>query len=95
MTKKMLIVESSFNPDGVSNTASKLLQNNFSEAYGSENITVLNLHNSPVAHIDGTVVGAMYTRDEKRSDEQKQALELSDTLIQQLRDVDTVAFGTV
>ncbi|WP_068086467.1 FMN-dependent NADH-azoreductase [Polycladidibacter stylochi] len=45
-------------------------------------------------HIDGAWVGAAYTPDEHRTDEQKQLLATSDTLINELKDADLIVIGS-
>ncbi|KZL21523.1 FMN-dependent NADH-azoreductase [Pseudovibrio axinellae] len=49
--------------------------------------------NEPISFVDESWIGAAYTPEEKRSDEQKSGLALSDALIAELKETDVLVIG--
>ncbi|MCB1757566.1 MAG: FMN-dependent NADH-azoreductase [Gammaproteobacteria bacterium] len=57
-------------------------------------VTERDLTTNELPHIDETLIGAFYTPAEQRSAEQNAALALSDELIAELREHDTIVIGS-
>lgn len=60
----------------------------------SATVTVRDLSKTELPHIDATMIGAFYTPADQRSEEQKAVLALSDELVSELRDHDTIVIGS-
>lgn len=92
MARNILHVDASARQAGsVSRELSQHLVDALSES-GTE-VTKRDIGLSPLPLINETWVGANFTPDENRSDDQKQVLELSDTLIAELEAADTLVLG--
>jgi len=60
---------------------------------GADSVTTRDLLSTPAKQIDETWIGANFTAVEERTEEQKQALEVSDALIKELQDNDVIVIG--
>ena len=92
MARNILHVDASARQAGsVSRELSQHLVDALSES-GTE-VTKREIGLSPLPLINETWVGANFTPEEDRTDDQKQVLELSDTLIEELEAADTLVLG--
>ncbi|WP_319557840.1 FMN-dependent NADH-azoreductase [Thiomicrorhabdus sp.] len=77
---------------------SRALADYFSEQWKLQNpdgeIKHINLSEKPPVHIDGEMIGAMYTKPEQRDEQQKQRLMLSEEYLQQLKEADAIAISS-
>lgn len=89
MTKTLLRIDTSARRTG---SVSRDLTDAITAKLAPETIINRDLAN-PLPQIDETWVGANFTPADQRSDEQRAKLELSDTLIAELRAADTVVIG--
>lgn len=62
--------------------------------FPTANILRRDLGDAPLPQIDETWVGATFTPPDQRSEDQKTALQLSDTLVDELENADTIVIGT-
>lgn len=85
---KLLRIESSIK-GGASVT--RMLTDGLVARFADASVTVRDTQGIPL--IDGAWVGAAYTPADARTDDQKAALALSDTLIAELRDADVIVIG--
>lgn len=79
--KKLLVIESS--PNGsfsISRQVTEKLVGHLKNKYQNVEIKSLDLNSHPVPHLTGTTVSAMFTPAENRTNEQKDAIILSDKL---------------
>ncbi len=79
--KKLLVIESS--PNGsfsVSRQVTEKLVGHLKKKYQNVEVKSLDLNSNPVPHLTGTTVSAMFTPAENRTNEQKDAIVLSDKL---------------
>jgi len=58
------------------------------------NVSERNLGDTPPPHVDGTMVSAYYTADDERSDAHRQAIALSDSLVDELLAADIIVIGS-
>ena len=92
MARKILHVDASARQTGsVSRELSQHLVDALSES--GTDVTKREIGLSPLPLITEAWVGANFTPEENRSDDQKQVLELSDTLIAELEAADTLVLG--
>lgn len=92
MTRNILHIDASARQAGsVSRDLSQHLVDALSDS--STEVTKRDIGLSPLPLISETWVGANFTPEENRTDEQKQILELSDTLISELEAADTLVLG--
>ncbi|MEL6413374.1 MAG: NAD(P)H-dependent oxidoreductase [Pseudomonadota bacterium] len=92
MARNILHIDASARQTGsVSRELSQRLVDALSDA--ETQITKREIGLSPLPLISETWVGANFTPEDNRSDEQKQVLELSDTLIAELEAADTLVLG--
>ena len=92
MARKILHVDASARQAGsVSRELSQHLVDALSDA--STEVTKRDIGTSPLPLINETWVGANFTPEENRSEDQKQVLELSDTLIAEIEAADTLVLG--
>lgn len=92
--KKLLVIRSSIQGDA--GNSSKLLADYVArwKAANAEGVVVVrDLVAEPLPLLDGEVFGAFITAPESRTDAQKAAVALSDTLVAELRDADALAIG--
>ncbi len=95
MMKKLLVINSSPFLEG-SNTR-KLIERFvalWSEKQGTAEVLYREVGTTPPPQLDALTIGAFYTPEASRSDEQKQALRLSDELIAELESADEVVIGS-
>lgn len=92
MARNILHIDASARQAGsVSRELSQHLVDALSDA--ETQVTKREIGLTPLPLISETWVGANFTPEENRSDSQKQALELSDTLIDELEAADTLVLG--
>ena len=92
MARKILHVDASARQAGsVSRELSQHLVDALSDA--STEVTKRDIGTSPLPLINETWVGANFTPEENRSEDQKKTLELSDTLIEEIEAADTLVLG--
>lgn len=93
--KNVLVIESS--PNGENSTSKKGTQHLLSKLKTVNNnqleIRVRDLNLNPVPHLNGQTVSAMFTPAENRTAEQTKAIELSDTLVQELLWANEIVIG--
>ena len=90
----LLVVNSSpFHETSVSRHLSEEFVQNWKEANPNGRVITRDLTTSDLKTVDAAWVGAAYTPKDARTAEQKQALEVSDTLIGELRAADEFVFG--
>ena len=92
--KNLLIVNASPNPD---QSVTRGLTARFFEAW-TQNVadgivTFRDIGLNPPPHLDQDTIGAFYTPAEQRSTEQKLAVSLSDTLMNEVRAADVIVIG--
>ncbi|MEM9212484.1 MAG: NAD(P)H-dependent oxidoreductase [Pseudomonadota bacterium] len=93
MAKSILVVNSSARTDG---SVTRQLVDGIVDKLGSENdVKSLNRRDldTELTPLTATWVGANFTPAEDRSDAQKETLELSDTLISEVKAADTIVIG--
>ncbi len=92
MTRKILRIDASARRTGsVTRDLNDQLVRHLSDQ-GPVDVTLRDL-SSDLPHVTETWVGANFTAPDERNDQQRQILELSDTLVGELRDADTVIIG--
>lgn len=89
MTKTVLRIDTSARKTG---SISRQLTDAIIERLSPENTISRDLANA-LPQIDETWVGANFTPKDQRTDEQSEALKLSDTLIEELRNAETIIIG--
>jgi FMN-dependent NADH-azoreductase len=90
----LLVVNSSpFHETSVSRHLSEEFVQNWKQANPNGKVITRDLTSSDLKTIDGAWVGAAYTPKDARTAEQKKALEVSDTLLGELRAADEYVFG--
>ncbi|WP_353072323.1 FMN-dependent NADH-azoreductase [Tunturiibacter gelidoferens] len=90
----LLVVNSSpFNETSVSRHLSEEFVQNWKQANPNGRVITRDLTSSDLKTVDAAWVGAAYTPKDARTAEQKQALEVSDTLLGELRAADEYVFG--
>ncbi|MAO57437.1 MAG: FMN-dependent NADH-azoreductase [Rhodospirillaceae bacterium] len=80
----LLITSSPNTVDAVSTNLAKRLAEGLAANAGDGGIVHRDLGADPLPHLDSTTIGAFYTPEEDRSDEQKAAIALSDELVDEL-----------
>lgn len=90
----ILVVNTSPNQDG---SVTRGLTKEFTDTLASriDGLQVVNrdLASNPPPHLDQETIGAFYTFPEERSAEQKLAVALSDTLVQEVKEADVIVIG--
>lgn len=89
MSKTVLRIDSSVRKEG---SISRDLTTRILERLAPEKVITRDL-TEELPLIDGNWVGANFTPADKRTDEQKEALSLSDTMIAELNEADTIVIG--
>lgn len=89
MSKTVLRIDSSVRKEG---SISRDLTTRILERLAPEKVITRDL-TEELPLIDGNWVGANFTPADKRTDEQKAALSLSDTMIAELNEADTIVIG--
>ncbi|MBB5341637.1 FMN-dependent NADH-azoreductase [Tunturiibacter gelidoferens] len=90
----LLVVNSSpFHETSVSRHLSEEFVQNWKQANPNGRVITRDLTSSDLKTVDAAWVGAAYTPKDARTAEQKQALEVSDTLLGELRAADEYVFG--
>ncbi|WP_353068246.1 NAD(P)H-dependent oxidoreductase [Tunturibacter empetritectus] len=90
----LLVVNSSpFHETSVSRNLSEEFVQNWKQANPNGRVITRDLTSSDLKTIDAAWVGAVYTPKDSRTAEQKQVLEVSDTLLGELRAADEYVFG--
>jgi len=90
MTRTVLHIDSSARLEG---SVTRDLSAQIVSRLGAEQVIRRDLA-APLPLLDGAWVGANFTPADQRSDEQKQLLSLSDSLIEELKQADTIVIGT-
>jgi len=62
--------------------------------YGSKTITIRDIINTPISHINQTTIQGFYTAPDARTSELEQALEISDLLIKELKSCDALLISS-
>jgi len=90
----LLVVNSSpFHETSVSRHLSEEFVQNWKQSNPNGKVITRDLTSSNLKTIDAAWVGASYTPKDARTEEQKQALEVSETLLGELRAADEYVFG--
>ncbi|WP_433983759.1 FMN-dependent NADH-azoreductase [Tunturiibacter empetritectus] len=90
----LLVVNSSpFHETSVSRHLSEEFVQNWKQANPNGRVITRDLTSSDLKTVDAAWVGASYTPKDARTAEQKQVLEVSDTLLGELRAADEYVFG--
>ncbi|MBB5343891.1 FMN-dependent NADH-azoreductase [Tunturibacter empetritectus] len=90
----LLVVNSSpFHETSVSRHLSEEFVQNWKQANANGRVITRDLTSSDLKTVDAAWVGASYTPKDARTAEQKQTLEVSDTLLGELRAADEYVFG--
>ncbi|UWQ28484.1 FMN-dependent NADH-azoreductase [Leisingera sp. M523] len=90
MTRTILHIDSSARTDG---SVSRDLSAQITSRLGASDVIRRDLA-APLPLLDGAWIGANFTPADQRSDEQKQLLALSDSLVEELKHADTIVIGT-
>ncbi|UWQ75027.1 FMN-dependent NADH-azoreductase [Leisingera sp. M658] len=90
MTRTILHIDSSARTDG---SVSRDLSAQITSRLGASHVIRRDLA-APLPLLDGAWIGANFTPADQRSDEQKQLLALSDSLVEELKQADTIVIGT-
>ncbi|MES2063055.1 MAG: NAD(P)H-dependent oxidoreductase [Bacteroidota bacterium] len=93
--KKVLVINSSAR--GLKSQSRKLTEvftDHWTSIYGDTKITHRELGNTNVPHINENWIAAAFKPEEERSEIEKQALNISDTYIAELRDADVIVIGS-
>ncbi|MEW2912567.1 NAD(P)H-dependent oxidoreductase [Leisingera sp. JC11] len=90
MTRTVLHIDSSARTEG---SVTRDLSAQIVSRLGAGNVVRRDLA-APLPLLDGAWIGANFTPADQRSDEQKQLLALSDSLIAELKQADTIVIGT-
>ena len=90
MTRTVLHIDSSARSEG---SVSRDLSARIVSRLGAAQVIRRDLA-APLPLLDGAWVGANFTPADQRSDEQKQLLALSDSLVAELKQADTIVIGS-
>lgn len=90
MTRTVLHIDSSARIEG---SVTRDLSAQIVSRLGAEQVIRRDLA-APLPLLDGAWVGANFTPADQRSDEQKQLLALSDSLVEELKQADTIVIGS-
>lgn len=93
MSKLLHIKASVFGDDGQSSQLAAHYIGQWQQRTPNNEVVVRDLIGDGVPHLDGAVVGAFFTPQEQRSDEQQAIVARSDRLIQEIRDADEIVLG--
>lgn len=92
--KKLLVISSS---PSVSTSISRQLVTEFSDTFrntlSDAEITFRDVGATPPPHLDEQTIGAFYTPQDQLTDNQKDAIALSDTLVDELEAADVIVIG--
>jgi FMN-dependent NADH-azoreductase len=89
--KNILIVSSSPNPDGSSSRAlARRLADGLGDTARLTKVILRDVGVNPPPHLDQATIGAFYTPEADRSEEQRAKVALSDTLVDELFAADTI-----
>ncbi len=89
-TRNILQINTSLNGE---NSQSSRLAARFVAAQGGARVTVRDLANEPVPHLDGARFGAFIAKPEERTAEQQAVVAYSDALIAELKRADVIVLG--
>jgi len=90
---KVLVIESSPRSASVSGSVAREYVNEWQRKHPSGTVVRRNVASNPVPFVTEQWIAAAYTPVENRSDEQKQILAVSDTLIDELEAADTIVIA--
>ncbi len=65
----------------------------FEKQASTNTVTVRDVGKNPLPHLDETTTSAFYTPSDQLSEEQKQAISLSDTLVEEVMQADVIVVG--
>ncbi|GAB5389154.1 MAG: NAD(P)H-dependent oxidoreductase [Alphaproteobacteria bacterium] len=94
MSKTLLLVTAS--PMGEASTSTKLAESylkRWQDTHPDGHVIRRDVGTAPPPHLDQTILGAFFTPEDERSEEQKQATALSDELIAELTSADEIVFA--
>ena len=93
MTKKILVVDSSPRTASLSRKFTNDIAGKLAEQHNDAKITHRDLAAKPLPHLTDDVITAFYTRPEKRDDNLRNAIALSDAAIAELQAADVIVIG--
>ncbi len=93
MSKLLHIKASVFGDNGQSNQLANRYIDQWQQKLLGNEVVVRDLVADAIPHLDGEVVGAFFTPEEQRSEQQNAIVAFSDTLIQEIRDADEIVLG--
>lgn len=93
MSKLLHIKASVFGDNGQSNQLANRYIDQWQQKLLGNEVVVRDLVADAIPHLDGEVVGAFFTPEEQRSEQQNAIVAFSDTLIQEIREADEVVLG--
>lgn len=93
MSKLLHIKASVFGDNGQSNQLATRYIDQWQQKLLGNEVVVRDLVADAVPHLDGEVVGAFFTPEEQRSEQQNEIVAFSDTLIQEIREADEIVLG--
>lgn len=92
--KNLLVVNSSPNFEtSVSRKLSAEFESRWKAAFPDAQIKERDVVKNPIPQLDQETIGAFYTPDDQKSPEQKLAIALSDTLVDEVLEADTIVIG--
>ncbi|MBT4890128.1 MAG: FMN-dependent NADH-azoreductase [Rhodospirillales bacterium] len=92
---RVLIVNSSPNPDSsVSRALTEHFAKTWQDAHPNAEIVSRDVGLAPLPHIDQDTIGAYYTPEDARSEEQKELLALSDSIVEEALSADVIVIGS-
>ncbi len=91
----LLVINSSPNPDAsVSRKLTEHFAESWQQAHPGSSVVTRDVGLTPPPHLDQAIIGAYYTSEDARSDEQKTLLSLSDSIIEEVRNADVIVIGS-
>ena len=93
MSTLLQINSSVFSDNGNSSTLSNEFVKSWLAKHPDGKVVVRDLAKNPIPHLDSNTVQAFFTPAESRTSEQQALVDLSDTLIEELVNADTVVIG--
>lgn len=94
MSTKILKVVASFRGNAsVSNQISDEVIARLKEKEGDVTVTVRDVSNNPISHLDSELFSAFLTPEANRSESQQKAVDISDEMIQEVFDADIIVIG--
>ncbi|MGB1361336.1 MAG: FMN-dependent NADH-azoreductase [Alphaproteobacteria bacterium] len=91
---KALLIQSSPNPNGVSNIASEHLKQKLIDSHNIKDFSVRDLSANPVPHLDGKTIGAFFQPDSMNENDYKKAISLSNELVEEIKQSDVIVLAS-